>query len=197
MKLETIAIADLTPDPQNARRHDQKNLKAIEGSLKQFGQRKPIVISQTNLIVAGNGTVEAAKNLGWSQIQAVRVPADWDDNQIKAFALADNRSAELADWNIEVLDEQLWDLEQANFDVTVLGFTSRIVEEVDNPFSLLKDEPRKDATQMTFTVSLEQAEVIREKLRVAKRSPRLIKDDNENSNGNALYLIVSEWNDER
>jgi ParB-like chromosome segregation protein Spo0J len=197
MKIETLQIKDLTPDPQNARQHDDKNLKAIQGSLKEFGQRKPIVITEAGVIVAGNGTVEAAKRLGWLEIQAVRVPGDWTPNQIKAFALADNRTAELASWNMEVLDEQLWELEQEELDVTVLGFESRVVTEVEDPFTLLKDEPRKDATQITFTVTLEQAEVIKEKLRRAKQSPRLIKDENENSNGNALYLIASEWEDER
>jgi ParB-like chromosome segregation protein Spo0J len=197
MKIETLRIKDLTPDPQNARQHDEKNLKAIQGSLKEFGQRKPIVITEAGVIVAGNGTVEAAKRLGWLEIQAVRVPSDWTPNQIKAFALADNRTAELASWNMEVLDEQLWELEQEELDVTVLGFESRVVAEVEDPFTLLKDEPRKDATQITFTVTLEQAEVIKEKLRRAKQSPRLIKDENENSNGNALYLIASEWEDER
>jgi hypothetical protein len=135
--------------------------------------------------------------LGWVEIQAVTVPGDWTPEQTKAFALADNRTAELAAWNMEVLDEQLWELEQKELDVTVLGFESRVVPEVEDPFTLLKDEPRKDATQMTFTVTLEQAEVIKEKLRRAKQSPRLIKDGNENSNGNALYLVASEWEDER
>jgi ParB-like chromosome segregation protein Spo0J len=197
MKIETLQIRDLTPDPENARLHDDKNLKAIQGSLKEFGQRKPIVITEAGVIVAGNGTVEAAKRLGWTQIEAVRVPGDWTPNQIKAFALADNRTAELASWDIHVLDEQLWELEQEELDVTLLGFESRIVAEVEDPFGLLKDEPRKDATQMTFTVTLEQADVIKEKLKRAKQSKRLIKDENENSNGNALYLIASEWEDER
>jgi ParB-like chromosome segregation protein Spo0J len=197
MKIETLQIRDLTPDPENARLHDDKNLKAIQGSLKEFGQRKPIVITEAGVIVAGNGTVEAAKRLGWTEIEAVRVPGDWTPNQIKAFALADNRTAELASWDIHVLDEQLWELEQEELDVTLLGFESRIVAEVEDPFGLLKDEPRKDATQMTFTVTLEQADVIKEKLKRAKKSKRLIKDENENSNGNALYLIASEWEDER
>lgn len=122
MKLETIAITKLTPDPENARQHDETNLKAIEGSLREFGQRKPIVISQTNVIVAGNGTVEAAKRLGWTDIQAVRVPADWDANRIKAFALADNRTAELAEWSPQVLAEQLLEIEQAGFDIEAFGF---------------------------------------------------------------------------
>ena len=122
MKLETIAITDLTPDPNNARAHDQKNLEAIAGSLREFGQRKPIVITQDNIIAAGNGTVEAAKSLGWTQIEAVRVPADWDADRIKAFALADNRTAELATWNQEVLEQQLRELDAAGIEVAGFGF---------------------------------------------------------------------------
>jgi DNA modification methylase len=122
VKLETIKIASLTPDPQNARTHDDTNLKAIQGSLKEFGQRKPIVITQDNTIAAGNGTVAAAKELGWTEIQAVRVPADWDADRIKAFALADNRTAELATWDTEVLNTQLKELEKAGVEVSEFGF---------------------------------------------------------------------------
>ena len=96
MKIETLQIKDLRPDPNNARQHDEKNLKAIQGSLKEFGQRKPIVINDSFVIVAGNGTVEAAKRLGWTKIECVQVPGDWTAAQTKAFALADNRTAELA-----------------------------------------------------------------------------------------------------
>lgn len=122
MKIQTLAIADLTPDPKNARQHDANNLKAIEGSLSQFGQRKPIVITEANVIVAGNGTVTAAKNLGWQTIEAVRVPADWSEDQVKAFALADNRTAELATWSPEVLAAQLVELESAGFEIAEFGF---------------------------------------------------------------------------
>lgn len=122
MKLEKIAIEKLILDPNNARAHDDKNLKAIAGSLAEFGQRKPIVIDQNNVIVAGNGTVTAAKALGWTEIEVVRVPAEWDADRIKAFALADNRTAELASWNPEVLASQLVDLDAVGFDVAEFGF---------------------------------------------------------------------------
>jgi site-specific DNA-methyltransferase (adenine-specific) len=122
MKLENLPISELTPDPNNARTHDDTNLKAIEGSLREFGQRKPIVIDQAGVIVAGNGTVEAAKRLGWTEIQAVRVPADWDSDRIKAFALADNRTAELANWDTKVLEQQLKELTEAGIEVADFGF---------------------------------------------------------------------------
>jgi site-specific DNA-methyltransferase (adenine-specific) len=122
VKIETLPIKDLTPDPNNARQHDDKNLKAIQGSLKAFGQRKPIVITEAGVIVAGNGTVEAAKRLGWTEIEAVRVPGDWTPEQTKAFALADNKTAELAKWDVKVLNAQLLEFVEAEFDIEALGF---------------------------------------------------------------------------
>lgn len=148
MQIETLAITELTLDPQNARQHDSKNLKAIEGSLTQFGQRKPIVITEANVIVAGNGTVTAAKNLGWETIEAVRVPADWSADQVKAFALADNRTAELATWAPEVLVAQLLELEEAGFEIAEFGF-DKVEPEIDTD-SLDEDElPEPPADPIT------------------------------------------------
>jgi site-specific DNA-methyltransferase (adenine-specific) len=121
MKLETLRLTDLVSDPNNARKHDEKNLAAIKGSLTQFGQRKPIVI-QGSTVIAGNGTLEAAKQLGWDEIQVVRVPEDWTKDQAKAFALADNRTAELATWNEQVLAAQVIELKEAGIEVAAFGF---------------------------------------------------------------------------
>jgi len=138
MNIETLRIADLTPDPQNARQHDDKNLKAIMGSLKEFGQRKPIVITEAGVIVAGNGTVEAAKRLGWLDIEVVKVPSDWTDAQVKAFAIADNRTAELANWNQEVLTSQLLELETEGWELAEFGFEP--LEMPVNPADIVEDE---------------------------------------------------------
>jgi len=121
MIIELVNIDDLDLDPRNARKHDAKNLKAIADSLEQFGQRKPIVV-WGRTVVAGNGTMAAARSLGWTEIQIVRVPDDWSGDQVKAYALADNRSAELAVWDEQVLASQLLELQQAEFDIELLGF---------------------------------------------------------------------------
>jgi DNA modification methylase len=143
MKIEILKITELTPDPNNARTHDEANLKAIEGSLREFGQRKPIVIDQHQVIVAGNGTVEAAKRLGWDSIEAVRIPADWNADQIKAFALADNRTAELAAWNPQVMSSQLLELQEAGFEIEALGF--ELPEPIINPDEIVEDEVPESA----------------------------------------------------
>jgi site-specific DNA-methyltransferase (adenine-specific) len=138
MNIETLRILELTPDPNNARQHDDKNLKAIMGSLKEFGQRKPIVITEAGTIVAGNGTVEAAKRLGWTDIEVVRVPSDWTDAQVKAFAIADNRTAELANWNQEVLTSQLLELEAEGWELAEFGFEAFELPDEDKP--IVEDE---------------------------------------------------------
>ena len=128
LKIEQVPVEKLTFDPSNARKHSDANLAAIAESLKQFGQRKPIVVNAENVIVAGNGTVEAARLLGLTDVDVVRVPKDWSADQVKAFALADNRTAELAEWNPEVLSAQLLELDEAGFDVEALGFDLQVEE---------------------------------------------------------------------
>lgn len=121
MDINSVRITDLVSDPNNARKHDEKNLEAIKGSLTQFGQRKPIVV-QGNVVIAGNGTLEAARQLGWDEIEIVQVPEDWTKDQAKAFALADNRTAELASWDEMVLAAQVIELKEAGFEVADFGF---------------------------------------------------------------------------
>jgi ParB-like chromosome segregation protein Spo0J len=121
MKIENVAIASLVFDPNNSRKHPQKNLDAIKGSLTKFGQQKPIIIDAKNIIIAGNGTVAAAKELGWSTINAVR--SELTGFMQTAFALADNRTAELAEWDFDILKESLNALDFENFDIAGIGFT--------------------------------------------------------------------------
>lgn len=122
LEIENVQIETLTFDPSNARKHDDKNIEAIAGSLKLFGQRKPIVVTPDNVVVAGNGTLQAAKNLGWTEIAIARTPRGWTWEQIKAFALADNRTAELAEWDSAVLADQLLELDAVGWDLAEFGF---------------------------------------------------------------------------
>ena len=96
----------LEVDPANARKHDEANLKAIRVSLHRFGQRKPIVVNrQNNQVEAGNGTLLAARALGWTHLAVVWVE---DDPAAQAgFSIADNRTAELAGWDDVLLAELL------------------------------------------------------------------------------------------
>jgi ParB-like chromosome segregation protein Spo0J len=152
MELETVAIESLTLDSQNARKHSNRNLDAIKASLSKFGQRKPIVV-HNNVVIAGNGTLEAAKSLGWKEIQVSVCPADWDSDTAKAYALADNRSAELAEWGEDVLAAQLAELDEKGWDISELGFTSKEFEDIQ----------RSEENPYTKTVNLPQYDIVGDK----------------------------------
>jgi hypothetical protein len=144
LRIESVLISSLSFDTTNARRHDAKNLASIEGSLRLFGQRKPIVVTGANVVVAGNGTLEAAKSLGWSEISVVRIPNDWTAEQVKAYALADNRTAELAEWDAKVLADQLIELDAVGWDVAEFGFEpiEPLVDSDDEPLDFSSENKR-------------------------------------------------------
>jgi site-specific DNA-methyltransferase (adenine-specific) len=191
MKIEAIKTSQLKYDSANARHHDEANIAAISGSLREFGQRKPIVVDRTNTVVAGNGTLEAAIALGWPEIYAVRIPEQWTAVQTKAFALADNRTAELASWNFDQLDQQLDELRLLDFDLTEIGFNLE-KDYDDQDWSNLSDsvKDKSDFEQMTFVLSEVQADLVRQAIAKAKLQKPQGDGTNQNSNGNALQLLA-------
>jgi ParB-like chromosome segregation protein Spo0J len=121
LEVELIAIEELKFDEENARAH-VKGIPELAKSLQEFGQRKPVVVWGDNVVVAGNGLLEAAISLGWELIAIARVPKDWSHDKAKAFALADNRTAELSEWKLPEVSKQLFDLKALGFDMPALGF---------------------------------------------------------------------------
>lgn len=120
MQIEMVAIESLTPDPKNARTHE-KGIPELAKSLVEFGQRKPLVVWQ-DTVVAGNGLLEAAISLGWSEIAIARTPDDWTHDRAQAFALADNKTAELSGWDTLVLEDIRFDLDKIGWDLEEFGF---------------------------------------------------------------------------
>jgi len=105
LKTQRVLIADLSIDPANARKHSQRNVEAIAASLKRFGQQKPIVVDKSNVVRAGNGTLTAAIHLGWDSVDVV--VTGLTGAEATAYAIADNRTAELAEWDDPILKATL------------------------------------------------------------------------------------------
>ena len=142
-----IQITQLSLDPTNARKHSQRNLDAIAASLKKFGQRKPIVVHK-GVVLAGNGTLEAAKTLGWTEIEVAEVPSDWDLDTAKAYALADNKTAELAEWDESELAKQILELDEKGWDIQELGFEMPQVLETEEINDEIPEAPAEPTTKL-------------------------------------------------
>lgn len=152
MIVEEIEVDNLILDPSNARKHNLKNLEAIKGSLTKFGQQKPIVINDKNIVIAGNGTLAAARELGWSKVKVVR--SELSNTMQAAFAIADNRSAELAEWDIETLGSTLESL-KTEMDLNEIGFSEedleKLIPTIITP-GLTDDDAVPDTKQNEFGV---------------------------------------------
>jgi hypothetical protein len=107
-----LHLGDLLPDPQNARKHTPRNIGLIEDALQEVGAARSIVIDENNVVLAGNGTIEAAGNIGIENVRVIDATGDeiiavrrsnLTEAQKTRLKLFDNRSAELAEWDAQVL----------------------------------------------------------------------------------------------
>ena len=133
-KLELIAIDKLIPYVNNARTHSDEQIKKIQASLREFGFVNPVLIDKDCGIIAGHGRVEAAKREGMTKVPCVWVE-HLTEAQKKAYILADNRLAELASWDMDIVDSELADLETIVFDISLTGF-----EAIDVDLSIFEED---------------------------------------------------------
>lgn len=188
-----VPLESLTLDPENARRHPRQNIEAIKLSLSTFGQRKPVVYAAAaeGHVIAGNGTVEAARELGWSELAAVD-SSDLSSEQATAYGLADNATTDLSEWEAQKLRDSLKALPDAlkaatGFSVEAIAALSTLAP----PSTPRGQEGKVDATGGTSSVlvSKDQAEVIDravEKMRREEGEPSM-------SVGRVLELLCAEY----
>jgi hypothetical protein len=136
-----VPLSELVHDPRNARTHDERNLAAIEGSLRRFGQHRSFVAharADGKLVVRiGNGMLEAMRRLGWTEAAVVVV--EEGEAEAVARAIADNRAGELAIWDDRVLAELLRDLPKDVLPAT--GFDAADLDAMLRSLEAEKGEP--------------------------------------------------------
>jgi DNA modification methylase len=131
MKIELRSITDIKPYPNNPRINDDA-VDTVAGSIKEFGFRQPIVVDSDGVIICGHTRFKAAKKLGLEKVP-VHVAQDLSPEQIKAYRIADNKTAELAEWNYDLLPIELADLQSCNYDLGLLGFDQDELAKLLNP----------------------------------------------------------------
>jgi len=146
LKIELADVAALAPSARNARTHSKKQIAQISASYRQFGIVSPILLGDDNTIIAGHGRVLAAKSLGLTEIPSIKL-SHLTSEERRALMLADNRLAELAGWDHELLAIELQSLSELElqFDLEITGFDGadldRLLGAGDKPRVSEDDEP--------------------------------------------------------
>jgi ParB-like chromosome segregation protein Spo0J len=131
MDIELWDIDDVRPYEKNPRVNDQA-VEAVAASLKEFGFRQPIVVDADGVIIVGHTRWKAAKKLGLAKVP-VHVAKDLSPEKVKAYRIADNQTNSLADWDYELLPLELKDLQAADYNLDLLGFSADDLAKMLNP----------------------------------------------------------------
>ena len=195
-KLERWPVDRLVPYERNARTHSSEQVAQIAASIAEFGFTNPILVASDAGIIAGHGRLEAAKQLGLTDVPVV-VLDHLSDAQRRAYVLADNKLALNAGWDVDMLAAEMEGLQSVEFDLGLLGWSADelsglLAPEVDELDGMpeLPSGDREPIQQMTFTLHDEQAEIIKEAIVKAKAIGPFAETGNENSNGNALARVA-------
>lgn len=132
-ELQSVEIAKIKPYKNNAKIHGKNQLKKLQESISEFGFLTPCLIDQDYNLIAGHGRVEAAKALGMKEVPCVFVE-DLTEEQRKAYILADNKLSELAEWDLEILNQELAELSEAGMNISLVGFelNNEITQELND-----------------------------------------------------------------
>jgi DNA modification methylase len=129
LAVEIVSISTLKPYARNARTHSKKQIRQIANSIETFGWTNPILADANGEIIAGHGRVEAAKLLGLNAVPVIRIE-DMSEAQKRAYIIADNRLAELAGWDDEILAIELKGLSEIELDFSIetIGFETAEID---------------------------------------------------------------------
>ena len=149
MNLVSIPTKDLEPYKNNSRTHSAEQVGQIVDSIKEFGFTNPLLIDESNGIIAGHGRLMAAKLLKMKEVPCV-VLEGLTETQKKAYVIADNKLALNAGWDEELLGIEIEELDGLGFDVSLLGFDTlpEAVESVDVDSFFESAEDKKTAPKV-------------------------------------------------
>lgn len=145
MEIKELKLSEIHPYEKNPRINESA-VYAVSESIKKFGFRQPIVVDGNGTIVAGHTRYKAAQQLGLETVPCVMAD-DLTPEQIKAYRIADNKTGELADWNTDLLGDELKELDALDINMTQFGFDELEIQLLTEDVEPERDEEEPDLDQ--------------------------------------------------
>ncbi len=121
MQIESVPVSDLKEYEKNSRTHSDDQVAKIAASVEEFGFTNPILIDESNGVIAGHGRLQAAKRINMGEVPCIRL-AHLSESQKRAYVIADNKIAESGGWDDEMLKMEIMELAQDDYDLKLTGF---------------------------------------------------------------------------
>ena len=121
MQIESVPVSDLKEYEKNSRTHSDDQVAKIAASVEEFGFTNPILIDESNGVIAGHGRLQAAKRINMGEVPCIRL-AHLSESQKRAYVIADNKIAEIGGWDDEMLKMEIMELAQDDYDLKLTGF---------------------------------------------------------------------------
>jgi len=131
LRLEYLKITDLRAYDRNARTHSAEQVEQLVNSITEFGFTNPVLVDENNELIAGHGRTAAAKKMGMVEVPAIRL-VGLSESQKKALRIADNQLALNAGWDMDLLSAEIAELQDEDFNLDLLGFDSKTLDELLN-----------------------------------------------------------------
>ena len=144
MKIERLKTAALVPYARNTRTHSDAQVAQIAASITEFGFTNPVLIDADGGIIAGHGRVLAAQRIGLDRVPCIRL-SHLSEAQKRAYVIADNKIADNAGWDEELLRDEMAELEAIDLDLSLTGFDAGELDELFNEFTGAPSETVMDA----------------------------------------------------
>ena len=195
--IKEINIKEIKPNPNNPRVLKDDKFKKLVQSLKDFPEManvRPIVVNTDMIVLGGNMRLRAMQEAGWKKAPVQIV--DWSIEKQNEFIIKDNVG--FGEWDWDAIANEWNNEELINWGLDLLGFDLD-ADKLGTDFSLPEGD-KAPFQQMTFTLADEQAEQIKNAIQDIKETGEYKYAEtmgNENSNGNALYLIIMQWAEQK
>lgn len=196
-----MKLKDIKPNPNNPRIIKDEKFDKLVKSIKDFPKMmelRPMVINKDNIVLGGNMRLKALKELGYKEVpdEWVKRGEDLTEDEQRQFIIKDNVGFGEHDWEMLATE---WDADElSDWGLDIVGFNAD-AEDFGEDFSL-PDGDKEPFQQQTYTLADAQAEQIKNAIADIKKTEEYKYVEtfgNENSNGNALYLIVMQWAEQR
>jgi len=209
-KIKVMEVGSLRMDAQNARSHSEEQIQLLAEAIKEYGFNNPVVIDDKNEVKAGHGRIMAAKLLGMKKVPTVYI-GHLTKEQLKGYALMDNKIALMSTWDVTNLRNTLKYLDNTEFDLKLTGFSEDEVMRIEDDFTELQlstelDESKESgdnvqpasgkvtkhessSVNITLIMSPEQREIVLKAINIAGDGVEIT------SYGEAVYIICKEYLD--